>query len=95
MAESEEKYTGGQDGPVPNADLSHDEAKHLQSPSRHALTEESALARARKNPQDALPIYLTFSNDDKDNPRNWPKVEEMVYHVLCFHAQRPYVCTPS
>ena len=35
------------------------------------LSEDEALARAQDHPEDREPIYLTFSKDDKENPRNW------------------------
>ncbi|BDD60104.1 hypothetical protein MPDQ_001934 [Monascus purpureus] len=37
------------------------------------LSEEQALAKARARPNEALPLHITFSAGDKDNPRNWPK----------------------
>lgn len=41
--------------------------------SRLVLPGEQALAKARSNPDEAFPISITYSFDDKDNPRNWPK----------------------
>lgn len=37
------------------------------------LSEEQALAKARSNPNDALPIIIAYGSNDLDNPRNWPK----------------------
>ncbi|EYE90838.1 MFS transporter [Aspergillus ruber CBS 135680] len=37
------------------------------------LSEEEALAKARENPDEALNIYVTYAEHDRDNPRNWPK----------------------
>ncbi|KAI9929751.1 hypothetical protein ASPWEDRAFT_183808 [Aspergillus wentii DTO 134E9] len=37
------------------------------------LSEEQALAKARASPDQPLPICVTFSHDDRENPRNWPK----------------------
>lgn len=60
MTASEESHIGEK----PQADYEH---------SRVLLTGGEALARARASPNDALPIALTYSFDDKENPRNWPK----------------------
>lgn len=53
-----------------------------QGEGRLLLTEEQALERARKNPNESEPIYLTFSWHDKDNPRNWPKWKK--WYITCF-----------
>lgn len=37
------------------------------------LSEDEALAKARANPDEALNIYVTYAENDRDNPRNWPK----------------------
>jgi len=37
------------------------------------LSEEQALEKARSNPNNALPIIITYGPKDPDNPRNWPK----------------------
>lgn len=42
-------------------------------------SEEEALAIARASPSKALPIRLTFSSDDTDNPRNFGKLRK--YYV--------------
>lgn len=44
-----------------------------REPSELLLSEEQALATARNHPNDALPILISYSHDDLDNPRNWPK----------------------
>lgn len=44
-----------------------------ESASSLVMNEEQAFAKARANPNEALPILLTYSSDDHDNPRNWPK----------------------
>lgn len=41
--------------------------------SKLLLSEEQAIAKARNHPNDALPILISYSQDDHDNPRNWPK----------------------
>lgn len=46
------------------------------------LNEEEALARAREQPDNTSPIYITFSPTDKDNPRNWPKMKK--WYITCF-----------
>lgn len=61
MTSSEESQIG-EKPPLSN----HDDSKLL-------LTGDEALARARASPNDRLPISITYSHDDKDNPRNWPK----------------------
>lgn len=35
------------------------------------VTEEEALARARNQPDEALPLRITFGPQDRDNPRCW------------------------
>lgn len=45
------------------------------------LSEEQALAKARSNPNDALPIIITYAFDDRDNPRHWPKWRK--WHITC------------
>lgn len=37
------------------------------------VTEEEAFARARNSPDEALPLCITFSHNDRENPRCWPK----------------------
>lgn len=37
------------------------------------VPEDRALALARANPNEALPILVTYGFNDKDNPRCWPK----------------------
>ena len=41
--------------------------------SRRALSETDALAYARTQPKEHLPIYLQFAPNDRENPRNWTK----------------------
>lgn len=45
------------------------------------LSEEQALARARSNPNDALPILIKYAVNDPDNPRNWPKWRK--WYITC------------
>ncbi|KAL1646285.1 hypothetical protein SLS58_003241 [Diplodia intermedia] len=52
------------------------------SDSRILLSEEQALNRARETPDDTEPIYLTYSINDKENPRNWPKWKK--WYITCF-----------
>ncbi|KAF2161461.1 hypothetical protein M409DRAFT_69801 [Zasmidium cellare ATCC 36951] len=44
-----------------------------QANSNHLVNEEEALARARAQPDSSNPIWITFSVDDRDNPRNFPR----------------------
>ena len=37
------------------------------------VTEEEAFTRARNSPEEALPLCITFSHNDRENPRCWPK----------------------
>lgn len=63
-------------GLVPNANPDVDETKHIddiEKDHKLVLTDDEALERARRNPQDTTPIYIVYSDNDKDNPRNWPK----------------------
>lgn len=63
-------------GLVPNANPNVDETKHIddiEKDHKLVLTDDEALERARRNPQDTTPIYIVYSDNDKDNPRNWPK----------------------
>jgi hypothetical protein len=45
------------------------------------LSEEQAIAKARSNSDDALPILITYAIDDHDNPRNWPKWRK--WYITC------------
>lgn len=49
---------------------------------RLLLTEEEALAWARGNPKDDEPIYITWSHQDRENPRNWGLFRK--YYVTTF-----------
>ena len=52
----------------------HDKGQDCQSENKsQVLSEDEALAQARALPNEALSMYITFSPDDRDNPRNWPK----------------------
>lgn len=46
------------------------------------LSEEEALYRTRQFPDEEQPIYLAYSSDDKDNPRNWPRWKK--WYITCF-----------
>ncbi|CAN8103430.1 unnamed protein product [Discula destructiva] len=52
----------------------HDEGKLV-------LTEADALERARRLTEDDEPIYLCYSVDDADNPRNWSTTRK--WYVTC------------
>lgn len=66
--------------------------RHTDAPSERApratsnhqkfLSEEEALQHARDNPNDETPLYLTYSFNDRDNPRNWPKWKK--WYITCF-----------
>lgn len=59
-----------------SAGIDHDAEKVTDTRGENSdllLSEEQALAKARGNPNDALPIFITYAPDDSDNPRNWPK----------------------
>ncbi|KAL1612134.1 hypothetical protein SLS60_000357 [Paraconiothyrium brasiliense] len=60
---------------VPNASPNQNETTHvneLEKQGSFVLTEEEAFAHAHNHPEDTTPIYIVYSADDKDNPRNWP-----------------------
>lgn len=46
------------------------------------LSEEAALERARQSPDEALDILITYAENDKDNPRFWPKWRK--WYITCF-----------
>ena len=46
------------------------------------LSEDEAYARAKANPNDTRPMYIIFSPDDKDNPRNWGMAKK--WYITCF-----------
>lgn len=66
--------------------------RHADAPSGRApqaifthqkfLSEEEALQHARENPNDKAPVYLTYSFNDRDNPRNWPRWKK--WYITCF-----------
>lgn len=45
------------------------------------LSEDQALEKARGSPNEALPIFLTYAPDDRDNPRNWPRWRK--WYITC------------
>lgn len=47
------------------------EMRAVHDEGKLALTEDEALDRARRCPEDKEPIYLCYSIHDSDNPRNW------------------------
>lgn len=49
---------------------------------RNFLSEEEALQHAREHPDDEQPVYLTYSFNDRDNPRNWPRWRK--WYITCF-----------
>ena len=63
-----------------NGTLSPAEIENVEG--RAWLTEDEALARARAQPLDSMPIYVIFSPTDKDNPRNWGKMKK--WYITCF-----------
>lgn len=65
--------SGDDPGPIENGAV-HDEGRLI-------LTEDEAIERARRLPQDEEPIYLCYSVDDKDNPRNWSTAKR--WYVTC------------
>jgi len=46
------------------------------------LSEDETLLRARNNPGNEEPIYVTFGPGDRDNPRNWGKARK--WYITCF-----------
>lgn len=62
-------------GLVPNVSPNVNETAHmseLEKKGNLVLTEEKAFAHAHEHPEDTTPIYIVYSTDDRDNPRNWP-----------------------
>lgn len=45
-------------------------------------SEEEALARARSQPDDTVPIYIGFGENDPSNPRNWSMTKK--WYITCF-----------
>lgn len=63
---------------------------------RKFLSEEEALQHARQHPDDEQPVYLTYSFNDRDNPRNWPKWKK--WYITCFVSMLnvlTYVASPT
>lgn len=87
MASEEEKHIGLnhsqgtlQTYPDPSNKL---DVERLSTPdSKLALSEEEALKRSRLDPEQILPIYLTFAPKDRDNPRNWVTLKKS--YITCF-----------
>ncbi|KAI0157711.1 major facilitator superfamily domain-containing protein [Xylariaceae sp. FL1272] len=86
MAEDEEKTIGGSvPSAVPNTDPQHahyENSAVALGDGKLLLTEEEAWERARRQPNTTLPIFLIFSPDDRDNPRNWPAWKR--WYICCF-----------
>ncbi|KAJ5524000.1 hypothetical protein N7494_010650 [Penicillium frequentans] len=53
-----------------------------ESASSLVMNEEQAFAKARANPNEALPILVTYSSDDHDNPRNWSKLRKWYISIF-------------
>ncbi|KAF2723358.1 MFS general substrate transporter [Polychaeton citri CBS 116435] len=51
-------------------------------PNALLLNEDDALIKARAQPNDTQPIWITFSGHDPSNPRNWPKWQK--WYITCF-----------
>jgi hypothetical protein len=64
----------------------HQDAEKITDSCRESsnllLSEEEALVKARGNPNDALPIIITYGPQDPDNPRNWPKWRKWYITIL-------------
>lgn len=65
-----------------HADVPSERAPKAIFTHRKFLSEEEALQHARENPNDEAPVYLTYSFNDGDNPRNWPKWKK--WYITCF-----------
>lgn len=58
------------------------ETVRKENNGRLILSEEEALAWCRGHPQDKESIYIVWSRDDKENPRNWGHARK--YYVSVF-----------
>lgn len=65
-----------------HADVPPGSAPPATSTHRRYLSEEEALQHSRESPNDEEPVYLTYSFNDEDNPRNWPKWKK--WYITCF-----------
>lgn len=65
-----------------HTDAPSETAPRAISNHRKFLSEEEALQHARDNPNDEAPVSLTYSFNDRDNPRNWPKWKK--WYITCF-----------
>lgn len=50
--------------------------------SRLWLSEDDAYAEAKSHPDETREIFVIFSPDDRDNPRNWSKARK--WYITCF-----------
>jgi hypothetical protein len=50
--------------------------------SRLWLSEDEAYHHAKAHPDETREIFITFSPNDKDNPRNWSKAQK--WYITCF-----------
>jgi hypothetical protein len=50
--------------------------------SRLWLSEDEAYLHAKQYPDETREIFITFSPNDKDNPRNWSKAQK--WYITCF-----------
>jgi len=50
--------------------------------SRLWLSEDEAYHEAKTHPEGTREIFITFSHDDKDNPRNYSKAKK--WYITCF-----------
>lgn len=70
-----------EDGPIHQSQDAEKTSDSCRENPSLLLSEEQALAKARANPNDAVPILITNGFDDRDNPRNWPKWRK--WYITC------------
>lgn len=61
--------------------LSSEKEAYYEEEVTLRVSEDQAFAKARSCPDEAVPMHIIYSADDRDNPRNWPKWRK--WYITC------------
>jgi len=84
-ASLEEKIDETTKEPLAPGDVSPTRLENGMTKTGLLMNESEALDWAREHPDDVVPIYVTFSPHDPDNPREWPRWKK--WYLTCFVCQ--------
>ncbi|KAI7487631.1 MFS general substrate transporter [Hortaea werneckii] len=78
----DEKHYGSGKTSLAPGDESPTRLENGKTDTALLLNEAETMERIRAMPDDATPIFVTFSKHDPDNPREWPKWKK--WYITCF-----------